>query len=100
MDAATSEPAPAAVPVLILSGAHDEIVPRQATCAWIRSLRPNGGWRLAFYPDGWHFLTRDRNARTVHGDLAAWFTRPGMGLPSGADGAMPVERLCSAALNP
>jgi alpha-beta hydrolase superfamily lysophospholipase len=98
MDAATSEPAPPAppaVPVLVLYGAHDEIVPREAVCAWIQTSGPNGDRQLAFYPDGWHLLTRDRNARTVHGDLAAWFTRPGMGLPSGADGAMPVERLCA-----
>jgi acylglycerol lipase len=95
MDAATAAPVPAAVPVLILSGAHDEIVPRRATCAWVRDLSPNGGWQLAFYPEGWHLLTRDRNARAVHGDLAAWFAHPGMRLPSGADGGMPVERLCA-----
>ncbi len=95
MDAATAAPAPAAVPLLILSGAHDEIVPAQATCAWIRALSPNGGWRLAFYPEGWHLLTRDRNAPTVHRDLAAWFMRPATRLPSGADGGTPVERLCA-----
>lgn len=96
MDAATSQPVTADVPVLILYGAHDEIVPPEATCAWIQGLAPNGGWRLAFYPDGWHLLTRDLGARTVHDDLIAWFTRPGLPLPSGADGGMPVERLCQS----
>jgi alpha-beta hydrolase superfamily lysophospholipase len=96
MDAAASAPVPAAVPVLILYGARDEIVRPQAMCAWVQSLSPNGSWRLAFYPEGWHLLTRDRGAHIVHDDLTAWFARPGVRLPSDADGAMPVERLCES----
>jgi alpha-beta hydrolase superfamily lysophospholipase len=96
MDAVTTEPAPATVPVLILYGAHDEIVPREPMCAWVQQLSPTGSSRLAFYSDGWHLLTRDLAARVVHDDLVAWFTSPGVPLPSGADGARPVERLCDS----
>jgi alpha-beta hydrolase superfamily lysophospholipase len=96
MDAVTSVSEPPPVPVLILYGAQDKIVPAQAMCAWIQDFRPTGGWRFAFYPDGWHLLTRDRDARTVHDDLAAWFMRPGVDLPSGADGGLAVERLCGS----
>jgi len=97
MDAATAEPAPTAVPLLVLYGAHDEIVPPEPTCAWVASQAPDEHRTLAFYPDGWHMLTRDRNAQTVLTDLAAWFERPGASMPSGADTGAPVERLCALA---
>jgi alpha-beta hydrolase superfamily lysophospholipase len=96
MDAVVAEPAPA-VPLLILYGAHDEIVPPQPMCAWTRDLRPRASWQLAFYPDGWHLLTRDRIAAKVQDDLAAWLEAPGSALPSGADRDDPVGRLCALA---
>ena len=86
MDAVTAEAAQFAVPLLVLYGAHDEIMPSSAICAWIGSLAP-GRSQFAVYPKGWHLLTRDLDAPTVHRDLAAWFESPGTALPSGLDTA-------------
>jgi alpha-beta hydrolase superfamily lysophospholipase len=97
MDAVTLEPATPAVPVLVLYGAHDQIVPPEPMCAWLEQLPDSGEWQPALYPSGWHLLTRDRDAARVLGDLAAWFENPGAGLPSGADLGGPIERVCELA---
>jgi acylglycerol lipase len=94
MDAATSEPVEPGMPVLVLYGAHDEIVPPEPVCAWLETL-PASGWQAALYPSGWHLLTRSLDAARVLGDLVAWFERPGTSLPSGADTAEPVARICA-----
>jgi len=94
MDAVTHEPRPSSMPVLILYGAHDEIVPPEPMCAWLATLPP-GEWQPALYPSGWHLLTRDLDAARVLSDLAAWFEQPGTGLPSGADTDEPIERVCA-----
>jgi alpha-beta hydrolase superfamily lysophospholipase len=96
MDAVTLEPLAPRVPVLVLYGAHDQIVPAQPMCAWLGTLRGDE-WQPALYPSGWHLLTRDLDAARVLADLAAWFERPGAGLPSGADTGEPVERVCALA---
>jgi len=54
-------------------------------------------WQVALYPSGWHLLTRHLDAARVLDDLAAWFERPGAGLPSGADLGEPIERACELA---
>jgi len=97
MDAVTLEPIAPAVPVLVLYGARDEIVPPGAMCAWLTALPDSRRWQPALYPSGWHLLTRDRDAARVLADLAAWFDEPGSGLPSGADLGVPVERICELA---
>jgi alpha-beta hydrolase superfamily lysophospholipase len=91
----TLEPIEPGVPVLVLYGARDEIVPPQPMCAWLRALPDSAEWQPALYPSGWHLLTRDRDAERALGDLAAWFENPGAGLPSGADLGEPVERVCA-----
>jgi acylglycerol lipase len=97
MDAVTLEPIVLELPMLVLYGAHDEIVPPQPMCAWLQTLPHSGQWQAALYPSGWHLLTRDLDAARVLADLAAWFERPGAGLPSGADLGNPVERVCALA---
>jgi alpha-beta hydrolase superfamily lysophospholipase len=97
MDAVTLAPAASGVPTLVLYGAHDEIVPPQPMCAWLETLPASGQWQVALYPSGWHLLTRDLDAGRVLADLAAWFERPGAGLPSGADTGEPVARICTLA---
>jgi len=94
MDAVTHEPKPPGMPVLVLYGAHDEIVPPQPMCAWLAAL-PGEEWQPALYPSGWHLLTRDLDAARVLSDLAAWFEQPGTRLPSGADTDEPPERVCA-----
>jgi alpha-beta hydrolase superfamily lysophospholipase len=95
MDAVTLEPIGLGPPTLVLYGAHDQIVPPQPMCAWLGALPASGQWQAALYPSGWHLLTRDLDAARVLADLAAWFERPGAGLPSGADLGDPVGRVCA-----
>jgi acylglycerol lipase len=95
MDAATRDSATPAIPVLVLYGAHDEIVPPQPLCSWLE--RAPADWQTALYPSGWHLLTRDLDAGRALADLAAWFEHPGTGLPSGADLGKPIERVCALA---
>jgi acylglycerol lipase len=91
-----------AVPVLILYGARDDIVPRDAAClmlsrlpgtprtiapraATIRPAPPGASpsWRVALYPEGYHLLFRDLAGDLVTGDIAAFATDPTASLPSG-----------------
>jgi alpha-beta hydrolase superfamily lysophospholipase len=93
MDAAI-RPVTPGVPVLVLYGAHDEILPAGPMCTWLETLRMDDGWQPALYPSGWHLLTRNLDAARTLADLAAWFEQPGTGLPSGADTGLPIERIC------
>jgi alpha-beta hydrolase superfamily lysophospholipase len=95
MDAVALDPVAPGVPVLVLYGAHDEIVPPQPMCTWLATVRAAAGWQVALYPSGWHLLTRGLDAARALGDLAAWFERPGAGLPSGADLGAPIESICA-----
>jgi alpha-beta hydrolase superfamily lysophospholipase len=97
MDAVALDPVTPGVPVLVLYGAHDAILPPRPVCTWLETLRASDGWRIAFYPSGWHLLTRHLDAERVLTDLAAWFEHPGAGLPSGADMGQPAERVCALA---
>ena len=97
MDAVTIDPVTPGVPMLVLYGAHDEIMPPRPMCTWLRTLRAPDGWQAALYPSGWHLLTRDLDAGRKLADLAAWFEQPGAGLPSGADTGQPTERVCELA---
>ena len=90
MDAVTLEPKAPGVPMLVLYGAHDVIVPPGPVCAWLETLPASSGWQAALYPSGWHLLTRSLDSTRVLADLAAWFEQPGTELPSGADTAEPV----------
>jgi len=59
-------------PGLFLYGAHDELVPAQATRAMWQRL-PEGAVR-AYYPDGYHLLPRDLGRDAVLRDVALWIT--------------------------
>ncbi|MDP6832739.1 MAG: alpha/beta fold hydrolase [Alphaproteobacteria bacterium] len=69
-------------PALVLYGKRDEIVPIQPVRQTITRL-PKAP-KFALYPDGWHMLLRDLQAKVVWADIAAWINDPGVRLPSGA----------------
>ncbi len=91
MDAVTDTRADFEVPVLILYGAHDLIVPARPVCRWIASLDANASWQLAVYPDGWHLLLRDHGRAAAIADVTAWLAQPGSDLPSGFAAAKPRD---------
>jgi acylglycerol lipase len=69
-------------PTLVLYGAQDQIIPKAPTLAILNRMRHA---RIAYYPDGFHMLTRDLQAAVVHGDIAEWIENPTAPLPSGGD---------------
>jgi alpha-beta hydrolase superfamily lysophospholipase len=69
-------------PTLYLYGAHDPIIPHGAAFRAVRALPPTA--RTAYYRDGWHLLTRDREGPKVWADVLAFIRDPAAPLPSGA----------------
>lgn len=101
MDAAAKRVSQVPTPVLIQYGERDDIIPTPAACALFERLRarPASGRRLALYPEGYHYLTRDlQRDRTIR-DILAWLAAPGTAPHSGA-GVSPEaasRRLCGIA---
>jgi alpha-beta hydrolase superfamily lysophospholipase len=83
MDEAQTSAHALPVPVLLLYGGKDELIPPRATAATWRAV-PKGA-REAFYPGGYHLLMRDRDRAAVIGDVESWITDAQAPLPSGAD---------------
>jgi alpha-beta hydrolase superfamily lysophospholipase len=75
------------VPVLVLLGEQDRIVPLRIVRRVLRQLPAPAEAVVAFYPAGFHLLLRDSNRDVVARDIAAWMAAPGAALPSGADRA-------------
>lgn len=76
-------------PGLFLYGGHDELVPPRATRAIWRTLPPTA--HRAFYPDGFHLLTRDLHRAAVNADVAAYLldgTRPAVAEAAARDWMM------------
>ncbi|MBT3372415.1 MAG: alpha/beta hydrolase [Rhodospirillaceae bacterium] len=69
-------------PALVLYGEKDEIVPAAPVRKTIKRLPRAPDFSL--YPDGWHMLLRDLQAKVVWNDIAAWIQDPTAPLPSGA----------------
>lgn len=76
-------------PLLVLYGAKDELIPKAPTRRFLARLSPEADARVAYYPAGYHMLTRDVQANVVLADVAAWVKGRANGhtpaLPSGAD---------------
>lgn len=77
------------LPVLLLYGANDEIIPKSPVQAATTAM-PHA--RLVYYEQGFHMLTRDLQAGRVHRDIASWIQDPATPLPSGED-ERALERL-------
>jgi alpha-beta hydrolase superfamily lysophospholipase len=91
MDTALDATAKVDVPVLLLYGTRDEIIPKEPTRVAITRLARNGATRAAYYDSGYHMLLRDLGAAQPIADAAAWFLDPRASLPSGADRRAPPE---------
>jgi acylglycerol lipase len=79
-------------PILLLYGAHDEVVPREALVEFVSGLPQSPKRRLAYYRDGYHLLLRDLAGATVSGDVANWVFDRRAPLPSQADRLDAVRR--------
>lgn len=87
MDRALASADRISVPLLLLYGERDEVIPQEPTLLAWNDLpaKADGRQRLALYQDGWHMLLRDLEAETVLEDVATWIADPTAPLPSGAD---------------
>lgn len=84
MDLALAAAPRVRVPVLMLYGAKDQIIPINPIIT-ARSRMPVKLQRFAVYPEGWHMLLRDKQAPTVYRDIVAWIADRSSPLPSGAE---------------
>jgi alpha-beta hydrolase superfamily lysophospholipase len=87
MDAALDSASLLDVPLLVMYGAKDEIVPKTPIRRFVGSLAPECRHhaKLAWYKDGYHMLLRDLQGPMVAADVASWVLTPATSLPSGAD---------------
>lgn len=85
MDRAVQWSGQTKVPVLILYGENDEIIPASAFCSFISKLPRSEHLRLVLYRNGWHMLARDLQGERVHRDIATWIKDPTARLPSGEE---------------
>jgi alpha-beta hydrolase superfamily lysophospholipase len=84
------------MPVLLMYGARDEVVPREALVKFVGGLPPDpadtaGRRRLAYYQHGYHLLLRDLEGAVVTGDVANWVLDRRAPLPSQADRRDPAR---------
>lgn len=70
------------VPVFLLYGGKDRLVPEMAISSAVQGLKPKD--RSAYYPEGWHVLNRDLYRAEVFEDIARFLDDPLAPLPSGA----------------
>lgn len=70
MDHAYTDAEKLSVPSLVLYGEHDQIIPASPVKAFAKRLPP--GHTFVLYPDGWHMLMRDLEAKRVWKDEADW----------------------------
>ncbi len=87
MDAALDYAPLLDVPLLVMYGARDEIVPSAPIRRFVSALppEPRRRQRLAWYENGYHMLLRDLQGPVVIADVASWVLVPAAPLPSGAD---------------
>ncbi|MDB5741042.1 MAG: hypothetical protein JWP16_2082 [Alphaproteobacteria bacterium] len=71
-EARTANPA-APPPILLLTGANDQIIPAAPTNAVIAALGPKA--TVKRYPQGYHMLLRDLDGAAVDKDVAGWVLR-------------------------
>jgi alpha-beta hydrolase superfamily lysophospholipase len=84
---------------LFLYGAKDQIIPRNATCRALKNLSPTSApVQFVLYPEGYHMLTRDRQAETVFADVVGWLVEGALSEPRVA--AATVNGFCSASQGP
>ena len=89
MDAALASGALLDMPLFVMYGAKDEIVPQAPIRRFVGSLpaEPMRRAKLAWYQNGYHMLLRDLEGPVVIADVASWVLAPAVPLPSGADHA-------------
>jgi alpha-beta hydrolase superfamily lysophospholipase len=69
------------MPVLLLYGGEDQVIPDRAIQAALSRFPKTPA--SVFYPDGYHMLLRDLQGERVQRDIVSWIKHPGRPFPSG-----------------
>jgi len=90
------------VPVLLLYGLNDHVIPPGPVCRWLERLAdaPDFPLRVVLYPGGYHMLTRYRAASRTLEDIAAWLTDRECPVPAGEEVTLEEARTRVCALPP
>lgn len=83
MELANANAARVRLPVLLLYGGRDDIVPPSPTVKVMRELSPQA--RIAVYDNGYHMLLRDYQREKVWRDIQAFIEGTERPLPSGSE---------------
>lgn len=75
MDQALATAPSIKMPVLVLYGDHDRIIPREPVELFWQRLPHTDMQQRHDYPDGWHLLLRDLQAEQVYADILGWLPR-------------------------
>ena len=94
MDVAQDRVGQLSVPVLVLYGAKDQVIPKRPVGAMLKKLASRPGVRMALYPEGYHLLLRDLHADQPMADIVNWIKESDGHLPSGFE-----KPLLAAGLN-
>jgi alpha-beta hydrolase superfamily lysophospholipase len=81
MDAAYTDIGKVRIPMLLLYGAHDQVIPHEPMQQAMR--KAPKGTKIAYYPLGYHMLLRDLHGDVPVGDILAWVLNKNARLPSG-----------------
>lgn len=83
MDEAYARAKDIKVPLLLLYGMNDQVIPSQPILQVADTLTTR--YKLVYYPRGFHMLLRDLTSEVVMDDVIAWVREPDGFLPSGYD---------------
>lgn len=83
MDDAYDNAAKVGVPLLVLYGMNDQVIPSGPIMHVADTLTTR--YKLVYYPKGFHMLLRDLTSEVVMDDVIAWVDNPDGFLPSGYD---------------
>lgn len=77
------------LPLLLMYGANDAVIPADPMRAFVVALPSEAASRdrFAYYRRGYHMLMRDLEGKTVADDVASWVLDRAVPLPSSADSA-------------
>ncbi|MBT5433970.1 MAG: alpha/beta hydrolase [Rhodospirillaceae bacterium] len=81
MDAALASAGEAPLPILLVYGENDQIVPPQPIARFAAGI--TGPVRIAVYPESYHMVLRDLARDIPLGDIATFVLDPGAPMPSG-----------------
>ena len=91
MDDAQTQARALKLPVLVLYGEQDQVIPKQPVNRMLVHLAGHVDARYVLYPQGFHLLFRDRHAGLPMADVVVWVSDRHARLPSGFERILAVS---------